>query len=277
MASRPKHSLSAREQAMVRGGGAATLPVGEWHTLLSQVVSDHQSNKRSGARVSWLYKFGGGAALISALGHLAPAPFSASFRVTLIGSVALCIVGLLLALRFRTSAIANRFERLELPLVNAFSRLNPEGHLYLAFSNESDKKAFSSALFAFNDNRALLFSLSPQGLKKTQLEVGLVATRAIDSQDPSVSGITRQAAALAQAEGNPFSSLEMVALREAHELQARWAKLERFSNQENAMPQIEEVLAEDVVTLSKAKEEVRASDVMNALKSLGKRCEIPIF
>ena len=240
--------LSAREHALVAGGGAGSLRVEAWEELLVHVCERGETLEQRWRRVILALQLSVGALVVSAAGHLVPV-LAEAFRIVLFLAVFATIVLVGVALLYRGQRVPGRLRRLDLALVRELRRARGGQDLYLAINTDDAGigGAFLSGALDLDSDEVMVFAIGGKSGAVT-LEVGLGTRREPigDELEPSVSGITRLRAEEEAREGNPFSTLEMVALKEAHRLQRRWAKLERFAAGDNPMPEIQHVLAEHV-------------------------------
>jgi hypothetical protein len=264
--------LNAREHALIAGGGAGTLVVEEWERLLTQVVERGAAVERRWRTLMVGFQLAVGAVVVSAVGHLAPV-LADAFRVVLFVAVFGVIALALPLMVLHRQRVSPRVGQLDLPLVRALKRLSPGGRLYLGLNIRRPpvgEAALTGAL-GLRERHGLVFAVGPASPTTTAVEVGvgtLQTAIGANELDPSVSGLTAARAAEAAEEGNPFNTLEMVVLKEAHRMQRRWANVERFAARENPPPVIDEVLAERSTTRDLPVDRVPASVVVDALRAV---------
>lgn len=284
--------LTDEQRVLVSGRGADSRTLEAWRALLEDLVNFERVRRRGRFQL---------ALLASGLGGIAGAILSVAFvRIgTELPSSGLWWGGGLVALlallalggeqTLRRRRVEAHLERVTLPFLRSLeTELGPDATLYLSLRTDGarvergeDIRWLEGAV-ALGDGTLLHFGgrdvLEPSG-PRTWLRAtwshptGEVLAHAVGDNDPSVSGLTRRVAEEARREGNPFTSMEMIALREAHGVQLHLLRLEAFEQQRVPPPPVGEVLGEHSrgIEGGRGSAEVRA-DALEALARAARAC-----
>lgn len=255
--------LSDEQRVLVSGRGADSKRLEAWRALLEDLVGFERARRRGTKQATLL-----AVSLIALAGVL----FALSFAraggaaddsgLAWGGSLAAlaAVVAVACAVVLKGRSVESHVERVTLPFLQGLEKeLGPEATLYLALRTDGARPSrgedvrWLEGAVALGDGSLLHFGgrdvLEPSGtrawLRATwSRPTGDVHPHSVGENDPSVSGLTRRVAEEAQREGNPFTSMEMIALREAHGVKLHLLRLEAFEQQRVPPPPVGEVLGE---------------------------------
>lgn len=280
--------LTDEQRVLVHGRGADTRPLHAWRSLLEEVVAYEAVRVRGAKHARWV-AITLAVVTVALIGMALRPPLSLeSARPWLwasgVSGVLLAVaVDVLFVLRRR--AVERHLSRTTLPFVRSLEEeLGPEMPLYLSLrldglkpTREQDVRWLEGAA-QLPDGSLLHFGgrdvEEPSGtrtwLRATWSQTHHdVHTHVLGQDDPTVSGLTRTVADEARREGNPFTSMEMVALREAHGVQVQLLRLEAFEEQRVPPPPVGDVRGEASrgITGGRSHDDVKADVLMELARA----------
>lgn len=255
-------SLSPEQRVLVAGRGADARTCGGWQALLDDVAG-FEGARRDALKIATPLLVVAGVVSLGLVGLGVARLLDGGVAVGLaLGAMGLVVFLAPFELRRwltqrRSGAV---LEQLVLPFVTRLREELGEGtplYLWLRLdeepaSQESPVRFFEGAT-QLPDGTLLHFGareVAENGRARCWLRATVswatapIEPHALEDQSPTVSGITRAVAGRAEQEGNPFTSMEMLALREAHGIQRQLALLEAFEGQEVPPPPVGDVVGE---------------------------------
>lgn len=255
--------LTAEQRTLLGGRGADTRPLNAWRPLLDGLV------RYEGVRASGASQAAWGAAMLGVvtavcvgIALVPPFELEEARPFLWVGGLTgvACAVVVDLALILRRRELERHLARMTLPFLRTLEdELGPDAQLYLSLRfdgakpERGDDVHWLDGAVQLRDGSLLHFSgrdvAEPSGAR-TWLRAtwsrpeAEVHPHVLGDDDPTVSGLTRTVADEARREGNPFTSMEMVALREAHGVQLDMLRLEAFEEQRVPPPPVGDVLGE---------------------------------
>ncbi len=272
-------TLSDEQRVLVGGRGADARQLDAWRWLLEDIGS--YEHVRARAQKQALVGVVGLAVLTGAclaLGLRPPFDLDETgywlWGAALGGALWAALVGVFVLLRRR--AVERPLSSTVLPFLRALEEeLGPERPLFLSLrldgarAERGNDVRWLDGAVELADESLLHFGArdvaEPSGLRTWMRATWSRPTDelhplALEGNDPTVSGLTRTVADEARRGGNPFTSGEMVALREAHGVQVQLLQLEAFEQQRTPPPPVGDVLGE----ASRGVEGGREHDDVNA-------------
>lgn len=279
--------LSDEQRVLIGGSGADSRRLEAWRALLDDLAAFERARRGAVRQVSLaavtLVLVSGG---LFAAGLAGPSSESSPPWMGA-GALAavLAVAASLYALVWKGRAVERHIERTTLPFLRALEEeLGRDATLYLALRTDGARPArgddvrWLEGAVALGDGSLLHFGgrdvLEPSG-PRTWLRAtwsrpgGDVHPHFVGEDDPSVSGLTRRVADEARKEGNPFTSMEMVALREAHGVKLQLLRLEAFAQQRVPPPPVGDVLGEQSrgIDGGREHEDVRAGALLELARA----------
>lgn len=254
--------LTDEQRVLVCGRGADSRRLEAWRALLDDLVGFERA-RRGGVRQA--------ASAAVVLVVLAGALFGVGVvRPDVVGgsalswlgalAAALAVVAAAVASVLKGRAVESHVERVTLPFLRSLEQeVGRDATLYLSLRTDGarpthgDDVRWLEGAVALGDGTLLHFGgrdvLEPSGprawLRATWSRPSEeIQPHVVGEDDPSVSGLTRRVAEEARREGNPFTSMEMIALREAHGVKLQLLRLEAFEEQRVPPPPVGDVLGE---------------------------------
>jgi hypothetical protein len=245
--------LNDEQRVLVGGRGADTRTVAEWRALLDGVAR-FGAVRRSAMRALVIV-----AALLLPLTALLVF-LSVAARVSTLG-FALTLVPFALVggawLWLRPRAVPTDIRTFSLPFLAALEgELGAGAQLWLsvrcvARAGEEDARWLEGAaeldehlLLHFSARDVVEDGALVVWLRATVSRVAAVEAHHAGEDDPTASGMTRVAADEAAKTGNPFTSMEMLAIKTAHGIQLDLARLEAFGDLAVPPPPVGDVVGE---------------------------------
>jgi hypothetical protein len=283
--------LDDEQRVLVAGAGADTRDAREWTRMLEGVAAFDEAAAPARGRMLALAV----ASAFAAVGSVALVMFleqrgddGLRYFSLPIAATGLALVSASGWAWLKARYVSPHLRRVTLPLIRQLKDRFGEGaDCYLSLSlerrpSDAGQHAWLDGAMLMSKGRILHFKVrdlieggNPRCVASATVSDhgDGVETHSVGEDDPTASGMTREVAAEAEAGGNPFSSMEMLALKTAHGVQLELSRLEAFGAREVPPPPMGRVVSEGRQERGRGFEELGLEEMERLIGDVLKQAE----